>query len=82
MPLYDYVCADCGKKFELSLTLSERESPSEKKVCPSCASRNIEQKLSFSGGILSGARTAAEDRPPCMAGGCCPGSSCPWDDSD
>ena len=50
MPLYDFSCADCGKTFELSLSLAEHGSDSPKKICPSCASKNITQVIGFSGG--------------------------------
>jgi len=42
MPLYDYICKECHKKFEIALTLTEHEKASAK--CPKCGSRNVEQE--------------------------------------
>ena len=41
MPVYDYVCNDCHKTFELILTLKEHELDAK---CPKCGSKNIEQE--------------------------------------
>lgn len=43
MPVYDYVCRKCGKKFSVTLTIHEHES--KKVKCPKCESRNVEQQL-------------------------------------
>jgi putative FmdB family regulatory protein len=42
MPVYDYVCKDCNKSFELVLTLSEHDKDIIK--CPKCGSKNVEQE--------------------------------------
>ena len=41
MPVYDYVCNDCHKTFELILTLKEHDTEIK---CPKCSSRNVEQE--------------------------------------
>jgi len=41
MPVYDYVCNDCHKSFEKTLTL--REHDGRKIECPHCGSRNVVQ---------------------------------------
>jgi putative FmdB family regulatory protein len=41
MPVYDYVCNDCHKTFELLLTLQEHEKDIK---CPKCGSKNVEQE--------------------------------------
>jgi putative FmdB family regulatory protein len=41
MPVYDYVCKDCQKTFELVLTLGEHDKGDVH--CPKCGSRNLEQ---------------------------------------
>jgi putative FmdB family regulatory protein len=41
MPVYDYVCHDCHKTFELILTLKEHEVEAK---CPKCGSKNVEQE--------------------------------------
>ncbi len=42
MPLYDYVCRECRKHFEIALTLSEHEA--HKVTCPRCGSKRVEQE--------------------------------------
>jgi putative FmdB family regulatory protein len=41
MPVYDYVCNDCHKTFERTLTLREHDANQK---CPHCGSKNIEQE--------------------------------------
>ena len=41
MPVYDYICNDCHKTFELVMTLKEHETDIK---CPHCKSRNVEQE--------------------------------------
>lgn len=41
MPVYDYICKDCQKSFELVLTLSQHDK--DKFKCPQCGSKHIEQ---------------------------------------
>ena len=41
MPVYDYLCQDCHKEFELVLTLTEHE---EDVKCPHCGSKHVEQE--------------------------------------
>jgi putative FmdB family regulatory protein len=41
MPVYDYVCNDCHKSFELVLTLQEHEKEIK---CPGCGSKDVEQE--------------------------------------
>jgi putative FmdB family regulatory protein len=44
MPTYEYECADCKKKFSLSLHVSEHGKT--KVVCPKCKGNKIKQILS------------------------------------
>jgi putative FmdB family regulatory protein len=41
MPLYEYRCLDCRKKFDIRLTYSEYDS--HVPVCPNCSSVNIQR---------------------------------------
>ena len=41
MPVYDYVCNDCQKAFELVLTLGEHDKGDIR--CPKCGGQNVEQ---------------------------------------
>jgi len=42
MPVYDYVCQDCHKTFELVLTVGEHDHETVK--CPKCGSKHVEQE--------------------------------------
>jgi putative FmdB family regulatory protein len=42
MPVYDYVCLDCHKPFEIVLTLNEHDQKTPQ--CPHCDSKNVEQE--------------------------------------
>lgn len=42
MPVYDYVCNDCRKNFEQTLSL--REHDGNKMQCPHCGSKNVAQQ--------------------------------------
>jgi len=42
MPVYDYVCLDCHKPFEVILTLNEHDKENPK--CPHCGSTHVEQE--------------------------------------
>lgn len=74
MPLYEYVCKQCGERFE---ALSR---PGEKAACEHCGSRDVEKLLS------AFAAVSGDSRPPCADGcphaapragdGCCCGGHC------
>ena len=44
MPVYEFKCADCRKRFTLTLTIGQRSSARVK--CVKCGSRNVEQQYS------------------------------------
>ena len=41
MPIYEYVCKECKKRFTLILSITEYEKTLP--VCPKCKSRKVEQ---------------------------------------
>jgi putative FmdB family regulatory protein len=43
MPLYEYVCKDCGESFEMMVRFTEGEL---KQSCPNCAGSNTHKKIS------------------------------------
>ncbi len=55
MPIFDYRCNQCGKEFE---KLVRKE---EDKVCPDCASDDLEKKVSAAGFSLKGTGWYATD---------------------
>jgi len=44
MPTYVFRCAKCGKQFEKTMTVAERERA--RPVCPKCKGRKVEPVLS------------------------------------
>ncbi|OGN96355.1 MAG: hypothetical protein A2Z71_07225 [Chloroflexi bacterium RBG_13_50_21] len=69
MPIFEYVCADCGKPFEkLVLNTSKIGEVS----CPTCASQNITRKISTIASRLSGGSSFSFGSP--SSSGCSSGS--------
>ncbi len=44
MPVYEYVCRECGKEFEQIETLSEHDRTTVS--CPDCKGKKIERRWS------------------------------------
>ncbi|MHB8077819.1 MAG: FmdB family zinc ribbon protein [Candidatus Krumholzibacteriia bacterium] len=44
MPLFEFVCRSCGRKFEEILSLAELEA--EPPACPACGAERAERALS------------------------------------
>ncbi|HUT19038.1 MAG TPA: zinc ribbon domain-containing protein [Anaerolineae bacterium] len=62
MPIYEYVCAECGHKFE-KLVLSSRRA--KKIQCPQCGSLSADKAISvFSGAVTSSSTGSATDCAP------------------
>lgn len=59
MPVYEFQCEDCGKKFDIVATLSEKESGLSP-ACPKCGGMRVRQVFGrFT--LLSGSKTEDED---------------------
>jgi putative FmdB family regulatory protein len=43
MPMFEYVCADCGNVFTEFRSISDRDNPLP---CPKCGGDNVERKVS------------------------------------
>ncbi len=55
MPVYEYQCQDCGKKFEIVATLAEKEAGLDP-ACPKCGRKRARQVFSrFT--LLTGSKT-------------------------
>ena len=74
MPIFEYLCKGCGKRFEVLIR------GSEKPQCPKCSSTRLEQQLSAFAvatdhGNGGSTQAASEPSPGCgqcgMGGGAC-----------
>ena len=63
MPIFEYLCDDCGTKFEKLV----RGGPSGSVLCPSCGQDHLQQQFST---FAAPASNAVQDTP---VGGCGPG---------
>jgi putative FmdB family regulatory protein len=51
MPVYDYKCTQCKKKFSKKMTVSQMEKGKPK--CPKCGSRKTEKQITGFSAITS-----------------------------
>ena len=70
MPIYEYQCIDCGKKFEDLRSMSQADSPIE---CEKCGSMNTARKVTAAFGHSGGRAVAGGGGSGC---GGCSGGSC------
>jgi putative FmdB family regulatory protein len=66
MPAYDYVCMECGRQFEVRMSMAAYGEGS-KPPCPHCASTEVERSLTAVN-VLTGGRGSGG------GGGCGSGS--------
>lgn len=66
MPLYEYLCRDCGRPFEKMVRMAEKE---QAPTCPSCGSPDTRKQISSfatravsSGGVSSAASSCGSSR--------------------
>ena len=71
MPIYEYACRGCGRRFEEMRRTEERLSAP---VCPACA--GVETMLVMSAPGHVGAGASVGSVPSCDAGGSCCGGGC------
>lgn len=70
MPIYEYFCQDCEKKFEIKATIQEKEKGLKVK-CPTCGSNKTIQVLgsfftfSKGSGNSGGGRCGPNPTPGC-----------------
>jgi len=67
MPIFEYVCRDCGSKFE---KLIRRDSDYDTLACPQCGARDLNKELSTFAPQMGPAKSAAPAM--CPSGGMCP----------
>ncbi len=70
MPIYTYVCKDCGEKFDLLTGVGSKQ---EELKCKKCGSKNIEESLSSFSVGASGSKSYSSC-PSCSTGTCSSGT--------
>ncbi len=65
MPIFEYLCNDCGNKFEKLVRSSARETAAE---CPSCGRDHVTTQVSSFAARTSG--IAKDSAPSCASGMC------------
>ena len=66
MPIFEYLCADCGNKFE---KLVRRSEEVDSLACPSCGQKHLQQELSTFAPHANGVSKSPE-MPSCPGGRC------------
>lgn len=65
MPIFEYLCEDCGNKFEKLVRRTGDEVG-----CPSCGQTHLKQELSTFAAHAGGAGSKAASMPSCPGGMC------------
>jgi len=76
MPIYEYVCLDCGERFEAIRSMSEADTPIP---CSGCMSDHTSRQLAVVFARGGGSSSSAPERyTPSRSSGCggCSGGSC------
>lgn len=64
MPIFEYLCEDCGNKFEKLVRGSQGVQ------CPSCGQEHLKQQFSTFAARANGASHADAEMPSCPSGMC------------
>ena len=64
MPIYEYLCEDCGSKFEKLVRNGDEVA------CPSCGQDHLSQQLSTFSAHASSGRSKSSEMPSCPGGMC------------
>jgi len=67
MPIYEYLCEDCGTKFE---KLVRRAAEATIAECPSCGQNHTRQELSTFAAHSGNGGSKSADMPSCPSGQC------------
>jgi putative FmdB family regulatory protein len=64
MPIFEYLCEDCGNKFEKLVRGSDGVH------CPSCGQEHLQQQFSTFSAHANGASHSQDAMPSCPSGMC------------
>jgi len=67
MPIFEYLCEDCGTKFEKLMRNGARASDV---LCPGCGEHHVERQLSTFAAHANGSSKEAAAMPMCPGGMC------------
>jgi len=74
MPIFEYLCEDCGSKFEKLVRRSASDNAVNSLHCPSCGQEHLKQQFStfsaHSNGASHAHRASEETMPSCPSGMC------------
>ena len=65
MPIYEYLCEDCGTKFEKLVRRTGDEV-----LCPSCGQNHLKTELSTFSAHANGGTKRSSEFPACPGGMC------------
>jgi putative FmdB family regulatory protein len=68
MPIYEYLCQDCGTKFE---KLVRRVADAPETACPSCGQKHLKQEFSTFAAHAGNDAPKSSGMPSCPSGGAC-----------
>ncbi|HEV8415508.1 MAG TPA: zinc ribbon domain-containing protein [Bryobacteraceae bacterium] len=71
MPIFEYLCEDCGSKFEKLVRRSASESDANGVHCPSCGQEHLKQQFSTFSARANGASHTSQDAMPSCPSGMC-----------
>ena len=66
MPIFEYVCEDCGTSFEKLV----RRTGANGVACPSCGQDHLKQQFSTFSARANGAASSSAELPSCPGGMC------------
>jgi putative FmdB family regulatory protein len=68
MPIFEYLCEDCGSKFEKLVRRAPSEGGSDGLRCPSCGQEHLKQQFSTFAAHANG--SPKDSMPSCSSGMC------------
>ncbi len=68
MPAYDYVCRDCGERFEVRMSMSAY-AEGAKASCERCGSSNVERAFTTVNVLVGGRGGSGSSGSSCGTGG-------------
>jgi len=75
MPIYEYICTECGHQLEALQKMSD--TPLQE--CPACQKKSLKKQMSVVSFHLKGSGwyNSSVPEPTCSTGNCCPTGACP-----